>query len=569
MFQLILRRMRPYIPLLFLLCVSSFLLFFRLGDTPLYSKDEGRYAEIPREMLASGDWITPRLNYVYYFEKPALSYWCTAASYALFGENEFAARFPVALMGLLTILAVYLFGRAFGGQAYGLISALILLMTPGFFLVSRFLVIDGPFTFFCTISLLLFWTGSMHRRTFCLLASYACMGAAVLTKGLIGLALPVMIVGSYMLIARDFGLLRRMRLGWGMAIFLAVSAPWFILVSIKNPTFFDFFFIREHFQRYLTNIAGREEPVYYFLIVGAVFFLPWTFFIPAAVRQAFTRKDTPLKKTLIFLNVWWMIIIVFFSLSRSKLPPYILPMTPPLALLVGLVWRDFLSEGTGWSGVKRGLIAFIAGIALLIPYVLWELLTSLSTDIDAPLVLPFAVPAILIFVLEAIALGWFVLYYGKKREGLAPRAKLFPFVALGMLFLTCYPMIILAMRSLEPAQSVRLLAREINKDTDRNSIVAVIGRYEHVSDIGFYVKRRVVLVGGRDAGEQTFGRYSADNNDYFLSFEAFRKLLQSGRKVYCIVSRKGYNEFAQANIPGIRVVKEIPKGVLIVNESAK
>lgn len=551
-----------------LLIICSFFLFFRLGERAFYSKDEGRYAEIPREMVVSGDYITPHLNYVHYFEKPALSYWLTAASYILFGENEGAARFPVALLGLLTIMGTYLFGAAILNKQAGFVSALILLMTPGLFLVSRFLVIDGPFTFFCTVSLFLFWIGYIKDRTPILLASYACMGAAVLTKGLIGVVLPALIVGVYMVCTREFGMLKKMRLGWGIPVFLAVTAPWFVLVSVKNPSFFNFFFIREHFQRYLTNVAGREEPAYYFLIIGAAFFTPWTFFVPAAVKQAFTEKNLTLKKSLIFLNVWWMVIIVFFSLSKSKLPPYILPMTPPLALLVGLVWNDFIAAGTAGKSIRWGLGMFAAGILLLIPYVLWELFSSLTTDIDAPVVLPYALPAIALFAIEALVLGWYVISKNQEKLASSLKTRLFPFISISVLIAASYITVIFAMEKLGETQSIISLTHEINKDTDQDCIVSVLGRYEHLSDISFYTKRRIIVV-TEDAGELTFGRDSEDTTGYFISREELKRLFGSGKKVYCVVPGKSYREFLELQIPGLKEVKKTPKSILFVNEPPK
>jgi 4-amino-4-deoxy-L-arabinose transferase-like glycosyltransferase len=551
-----------------LLLICTFFLFFRLGERSFYSKDEGRYAEIPREMAESGDFITPRLNYVHYFEKPALSYWLTAASYLTFGENEGAARFPVALLGLLTILATYLFGSCVFNKKAGFISALILLMTPGFYLVSRFLVIDGPFTFFCTASLFLFWVGYVRNRTPLLLAAYACMGLSVLTKGLIGIVLPTLIVGSYMIMMREFGMLKRIKLGWGIPLFVLVTAPWFILVSLKNPAFFNFFFIREHFQRYLTTIAGREEPLYFFLMIGALFFLPWTFFVPTAVRQTFLQKDPVVRKSLIFLNVWWVAVIVFFSLSKSKLPPYILPMTPALALIVGHLWHNYLADGAARKGITRGLLAFAAGIVILIPYVLWELLSSLSSDIDAPVVLPYALPGMGLFIIEAIVLVWFVSTKKEDRIASSKRTRMIPFMAIGALLAASYIVVIFTMQKLDTTQSIRALTDEINKDTDSGSVISVLGRYEHVSDIGFYTKRRVVVV-SEDPGELTFGRDNDNSEGYFINLEQFRQLFGSGQKVYCVVPAKSYGEFLEEKFPGVKIVKKTPKSVLIVNTPAE
>ncbi len=552
--------------LLLIILAGGFLLFFRIGDRALYSKDEGRYAEIPREMVEMRDYVTPRLNYVLYFEKPALSYWLTAGSYRLFGVNEGAARFPLSALGLLTLVATFVFGRRLFGERPGFIGAMVLLMTIGFFLVSRFLVIDGPFTFFFAVSLFCFLDGWMNDRPASMRGFYVFMGLAVLTKGLIGVVLPGLIILCWAAVARERLSLRRMRIPSGAALFLLVTAPWFVAVTLKHPSFFDFFFIREHFMRYLTPIAQREEPFYYFLIVGAVFFLPWTLLIPAFVKQAWSDSDPRRRKTLAFLHCWWAVVIVFFSLSKSKLPPYILPMTPPLAMIAGVYLSDFYSQLSGMRYIRKSLLLFTAVIACLIPYILWEFVTSLKTDADAPLVFPHAIALITLFTLLAAAIAVILRIWKKTGNAPSRRLRAAPFIAFVMLFMFGYAVIILAMERMNTSQSARDLAMAIRNSSPAKSVVCAYGGYERWSDCAFYLKQRITVVGD-NAGELTFGRDAdpAGNKPYFISLDEFKELARRDDPVYMLIKKNGFSEIS-GELPPMTVLAETPKGLVITNK---
>ncbi|MDP8263153.1 MAG: glycosyltransferase family 39 protein [Candidatus Ancaeobacter aquaticus] len=551
--------------LIVVVVLSSILLFFKIGDRHLWYKDEGRYAEIPREMVATGDYIAPHLNYVKYFEKPVLCYWMTALSYKAFGVNEFAARFPMALLGLITICAVYLFGKEFFGEREGFLSTLILLATIGFYLVNRYVVLDGPFTCFFTVSMCLIWAGyRKNRLSYCLLA-YASMGCAVLTKGLIGVVLPVLIVGSYILVTRKWNVVKKLCIVRGVLVFCAVTVPWFYMVTRAHPEFFNFFFIQEHFLRYLTDAAGRQEPFYFFLIIGSIFFAPWTVFVPVAIKKLFQIKDENVKSTLIFLNIWWVAILVFFSLSQSKLPPYILPMVPALALVVGNIWGDFLWREKYVNGMKNAFIVAICALLGLIVYVLWEVFTSLKTDVDAPIILPYIVPGISLFMIIVAVLTGVVIVIKKQGVQTSLVTKKIAFCGILIPLLVSYIFIISAMEKLDTTQSSYVFVEEIAKrDPENRSRVVIIGRNEHFSDLGFYLKKRIVLVGD-DWGELNFGKSYDTSEKYFLSIEDFLKSLDPNEKVYCVLKKSSYNDWVKDSLPDFHIIKDMRKRLLISN----
>ena len=323
--------------LFFWLAISVFW-FATLGLRDLIHPDEGRYAELSLEMLQSGDWITPRLNGLLYFEKPALQYWMGALSFLCFGINEFAARFWPGITGLLAILSVGLTGRRIWGC--GNFAALV--MTGSFWVIgnSHFLTLDSGLMFFLCVALCGFlWAqnddASLNERRYGMWIAWAAIAGAMLSKGLVGLLIPGSTLVLYTLISRQWAIWRRLQLLPGLAIFLLLAAPWFWLVSTRNPGFAEFFFIREHFTRYLTVAAKRPGPIWYFVPILLVGFLPWTSLLPRLITENGSRKPPTGFQAERFLLIWAAFIFVFFSLSHSKLPSYILPLFPALALLLG------------------------------------------------------------------------------------------------------------------------------------------------------------------------------------------------------------------------------------------
>ncbi|MBC7962113.1 MAG: glycosyltransferase family 39 protein, partial [Steroidobacteraceae bacterium] len=336
-----------------------------LGALPLIDPDEGRYAEIPREMLERWDFITPTLNYVHYFEKPPLLYWLNAASMRIFGLNEFAARLPSALCGLATVLTTYLTARWLYDRRTALISALILGTSAGFVLQSRIILTDMLLTFCLTAALGAFIVAASqekHRdRALPWYLFYLFSALAVLTKGLIGIVFPAGIIFFYLLLGHEWGVLKRMRLSSGLLLFLAVAAPWFVAVSLRNPEFARFFFIHEHFERFTSNVHGRSQPVWFFIPVLAGTMLPWSFFIPGALGRAWRNRHHEGLPGL-FLLVWSVLIFLFFSKSGSKLVPYLLPIFPPLAIMISSRFCVLLEE----RGREIKLVALLLGSVLLL-----------------------------------------------------------------------------------------------------------------------------------------------------------------------------------------------------------
>lgn len=353
-----------------LLLVFTAIWFSNLDYRRLVHPDEGRYAEIPREMVASGDWITPRLNGIKYFEKPALQYWITAAAYSIFGVHHWTARVWPALSGFLGVLFIGYVGLRLGGPLLGLYSAAVLGGSAWYVLNAHVLTLDAGVTFWMSVGL-----GSLliaqrddatptEERGW-MLAAWAALALAVLSKGLIGVVLPGASMVIYTLLRRDWSLWRRLHLIGGSLVFLAIAAPWFVAVSLRNGEFFDFFFIREHFARFLTNEAHREGAWWYFIPILLAGILPWLTVFLWTARRMWT--DAPVGRNGFswqrFAVVWSAFIFVFFSMSGSKLPSYILPMFPALALTLG--WQLTVLPQSTLARLTLPLVAIMGVIALI------------------------------------------------------------------------------------------------------------------------------------------------------------------------------------------------------------
>ena len=343
--------------------------FLPLGMRHLLPSDEGRYAEIAREMLASGDWVTIRYNGLKYFEKPPFQLWMTAIAYAAFGIGEWQARLWVALSGFFGLGITMLAASRWFGRRVAIGTGLILLATPTWNIASHFNSLDMGVSaalagVLAGVLLAQHPQATEEQQHNWMGFAWVAMAVAVLTKGLIGIVLPGTVLVVYSLIGRDWQLWRRLHIGAGLLIFLVIVEPWFFLISKRNPEFVSFFFIHEHFARYLSGVHHRGAPWWYFIPQLVVGILPWiglTWGTVGVVREDARR---PGFKPALLLAVWAVVIFVFFSLSGSKLPGYIVPIFPALALLAAVA-LDRLDPAQ-WRRqvlVAAGLI--VAGILAL------------------------------------------------------------------------------------------------------------------------------------------------------------------------------------------------------------
>ena len=401
--------------LLLTLCGLTF--FLGLGHLPLTGPDEPRYSEIGREMWASGDWVTPRMNGYLWLEKPIWLYWGQAVSYSLLGVNEFAARLPSALWATLMVLFVaYAVGRLVSAR-WGLLSGAVLATSAFWFALARGASTDMGLACWIGVAVLAgylaFNSTGRARVAFWLGFAFA-LGVSMLAKGLIGILLICAILGVHRLLLKRpiFKSMRRnSALLWGgLAVLALTVASWYVPVTLVNGmTFIDEFFVNHHFKRFLTNEFHHLQPPYFYLFVAFAGLLPWPFFLPGAIARLkrLGARDDARGGLLLLAWVWALVPIAFFSLSTSKLPAYILPSFPPLAILIGWelerIWRG---EVDLWSKIGLGLTSLVAAIVggALVYYVFRE--SVAISALDWPLlVLP-----------PLIGLGAFVCFLLKKRQ---------------------------------------------------------------------------------------------------------------------------------------------------------
>ena len=522
-----------------------------LGVAPLAEPDEARYAEIPREMIERHDWVTPHLNYVKYFEKPPLVYWLTAITFELLGQGEYAARLWPAVCGLLVIAVAYALGRAAYGPWVGAASATVLAATPYHFGLSQALVLDMPLAAFLTVALAAFWfahADARHRRWWVWLL-YGATALGVLTKGPVAVVLVGGTVALFVAVRRDWRVLRWVVSPTGILIFLAVAVPWFVLVSRRNPEFLQYFVVHEHLQRYLKPDEHREALWFYVPIVFAGL-LPWTLvgvFAPRrvsdAIRGLLRGRVSPATQ---FLVCWCVVVFGFFSLSRSKLGTYVLPMFCPLAVLMAVFLRDVVAGGEV-GAVRRACLtmAVVACVGLIgVPVAArlvprpefasvapWICLAAAMLGAGAVAGMAYARRGRLVASLLALAVGV-----------LAAQGAAVPARALGRDF-----------------RSMGLLIRAQAQPDD----LVVIYR-SYVQGIAFYARRRTVLVHGR--GELRFGSLQGDQRAYFWESDApLLEAWRSGRRVFLVGNRSELVPLRPQLVPAPRELMAGRKKVLWAN----
>jgi 4-amino-4-deoxy-L-arabinose transferase-like glycosyltransferase len=326
------------VTILVLVLIYVLLWFGTLNYRHLIPSDEGRYAEIAREMLVTGDWVTPRYNGYKYFEKPPLQIWTTAAAFNLFGIGDWQTRLWTALTGFLTIVFIGFTGARIYSPRAGCLAAIALASSPMWVVGGHINSLDmglSAFLVAALCSLLLAQTSRNSGDTRgWMWACWAFMALATLSKGVIGLAIPSMVFVVYSITAWDWKIWKRLHIISGTILFLVITAPWFVLVAQRNPEFLEFFFIHEHLQRFTQTAHSRTGPIYYFIPLLLIGFLPWIAQTPGALAQAWQDRNREFSSGWL-LTCWFAVIMVFFSISQSKLPGYIIPVFPALALLVG------------------------------------------------------------------------------------------------------------------------------------------------------------------------------------------------------------------------------------------
>jgi 4-amino-4-deoxy-L-arabinose transferase-like glycosyltransferase len=518
-----------------------------LPGRPLFNPDEGRYAEIPREMLSGGDWVIPHLNGLDYIEKPPLQYWATALMYRIFGVSEFSARLYTALTALATIaligfLATRIWGRDAGWRAAAVLSGMFMFLT-----LSQLMTLDMSLTFYMTASLSGFLLAQQPQETSRRWMAMAWVAAAlgVLTKGLIAAAIPAAVLVIYSLCSRDFSPWRKLKPYWGLPLFLIIAVPWHWLAALRLADFLQFFFVHEHFARYLTPIADRQEPWWFFGYVFLIGTVPWTLPALRVIIGGWRARSDGQFSPALFLWIWVIFVCVFFSLSDSKLMPYILPAMPALAVLiaalpVGTLKRDFF---------YTGILTAIAGLALAAATL--DLPSLIPASPARPYFLTLAKPLREVAALLLVS-GLFVCVH-RARD--ATRAGVF----LGVGWSLAVLLMIRSTTLVAPVYSGIDLAAALPAG-EHDAPLYSVRTYDQT--LSFYLRRTVMLVGYR--GELEYGLRKAPSAE-IADVEEFLRLWASQTRAFAVMDKRTFNNFKERGVP-MRTVGQNVRTVLVARQ---
>jgi 4-amino-4-deoxy-L-arabinose transferase-like glycosyltransferase len=542
--------------------IVAFAWFAALDLRKLQHPDEGRYAEIAREMAVSGDWVTPRLNGVKYFEKPPLQYWVTAASFGLFETDQWTTRLAPAMAGFLTIVVVGFVAARLAGPTAGTYAALALAGCVWHVGMSHFATLDALLAFLLTAALGSFLLANRaglppSRIRFWMLLAWVEIALAVLTKGLVALVIPGATLVLYSLATRDVGPWRRLHVLPGLAVLLLIAAPWFIVVSMRNPGFAEFFFVHEHFARFLTTEHKRTGAWWYFVPLFAAGIMPWLSIAPWTWRGSWRAPaDAGGFRWRAFCLVWAAFVFVFFSMSGSKLPSYILPMFGPLMLVLGPALATMPARRIAWllSPLAIGALLLFVGVTLGFEPLIPRFADARTPEALFRAYVPWAIGGTGVIAIAAVA-GWGLL----RRDGERMKSAGIATLALGTL--VGFQVLFIGHDVFRATRSGYDILREaknaLGKPLDRSLPFFQVGSYDQT--VPFYLDRTTTLVAFRD--EFAMG-LDMEPGLAIPTEAAWIARWRDLPDAYALVPRSDFERFRAEGVP-MRVLATDPRRVLV------
>jgi 4-amino-4-deoxy-L-arabinose transferase-like glycosyltransferase len=594
------------------------------------------HAEAAREMAESNNFVTLYANKIRYLEKAPLMYWLVAFAYKALGVSEFATRLPVALGALALTIAVYFFGKHFFSERAGFYAGLAITSCVGIFLFTRVLWPDVLLTFFITMAFYCFLRAAEGERVDARWAYgiYAFGALGVLTKGLVGAAFPAIIIGVFMLVTGEIRRLFQYRLLTGTLLFLLIAAPWHIAAGFANPGslmtatpsptqgrgFFWFYFMNEHFLRYIGERYPKDYdtvPLALFLALHLVWLFPWSFFLPLAVRRVvaiFKTEPTATEaqrhrennnqslrasvslwqralsrdqRTLLFLALWAVLIILFFCFSTTQ-EYYTMPSYAAFALLVGYAlaraesqWQ--MARGRRWLMVMQaalavvGVVIFAAGLIVYLKTrsltVAGDLASTLTRNPDAYALslghvldlTPESLAALRVPVIGttlAFGIGATAALVFRRRAWHAASN-----ITLALMMAAFFFCARLALAQFEPYLSSRPLAEAINRDIKDGDVIVINGEYESGSSVNFYTRRQVSILNGRSANLE-YGSYFKDAPAIFLNNDDLRARWREDKRIFLVTDAAQLDALKQTvNAPVFTFAESGGKLVITNKES--
>jgi 4-amino-4-deoxy-L-arabinose transferase-like glycosyltransferase len=546
--------------------LASVLCLWGVWSFPFSDPDAGMYADIGQHMAMSGDWITPRFNGLRYVEKPPLLYWLIALTYRLTGPSEWGAHLWPALSGIAGVAVTSLIGREAFGPNAGLLAGLILATNVGYFVFARVISTDLLFACFLSLTLFAFLQSYRGRGPRWKLVLYLSLGLAVMTKGIIGILLPGLVVTAFLALVRDLPAFRRVGVWWGMPLVLGLALPWHVAVAARQEGFFRFYVLDNQILRFLGQRAFVEDDVPLslpaFLLATCTLFSPWSLFLPAALRASVDhlRAATAHGKAILFVLLWAGLIVGFFALSPLKLEHYGIPAFPALALLVGQFWAGFLQQEARPSLwlclplVVLSIPALLLGTGVLSLDHAIEL--AFSTDVYSRMVheqgesfsWPLLRQLIPLFRGSGIVLflgGVATLLFVRRR---APRTAFGCFAIMTILLLG---LVGKTLAVVSEYRSVKPLAALILQRLGPDDLVLHEGPLENSAGLTFYTGRQIHVVNGR-RGDLEFGSHFPEAEGLFWEEAEVLRLWPGARRIFLVTDRPPEHSVLRLMPPQVR-----------------
>jgi 4-amino-4-deoxy-L-arabinose transferase-like glycosyltransferase len=524
---------------------------YMLGARTLVPTDEGRYAEMAREMFASGNWITQRLNGIKYFEKPPLQNWMNALTFAVFGLGDWQARLWTGMCGLLGVAAVAYTGFKLFSKRVGISAALILGSSFWWVGFSQINSLDMGLAGMMTLALCGLLLGqrdgaSAAEQRNAMLLCWAGMALATMSKGLIGVVLPGAVLVIYTFVTRDWAIWTRIHLGKGLLLFFAITTPWFVLVWLDNPEHPHFFFIHEHFQRFTSKIHKRAGPWYYFIPLLVIGIFPWLGLLLQSLWSALRMKTSGFNAQAMLL-IWTVFIFFFFSISNSKLPSYIVPIFPSMALLIAL----YLEKKP-----TKSLLAS-AGLMIVVGIVGLSFAHKIGSLSDEAFVIPLY-EASIPWVYAATAL---MVIGGIAGIVLSKRAQDFAVITLAVTGFLSAQLLFMSINTWGKYNAGIAYVPTIQAELGSDTPIYAVGKYEQ--SLPFYLQRTLILV--EHADEMGFGLsvepqlWIPKRSDFIAQW---REFVAQEKRAVAIIHPNVYPDLVSQGVP-MRVIVQDPKRVIV------
>lgn len=548
-----------------LLAVGLPFIFLGAGSLAFLDPDEGMYGAIAREMAEGGDWITPHFNGIRYLEKPPLQFWLSALTMAVFGPSEWAVRVWSGLPALGTVLLVWRMGNSLYRAPAGLLSGIILATSIGVFRYVRVAATDFLLVFSMTLVIYGFmesflaedraevYQPSSGFSPSSSLLFYIGLALAVLSKGLIGLVLPLLVVGFFLWFSGS-SVVPRMNWKIGLLVFFSLILPWHLLVAWRNPGFFEFYIVDNQFLRFLSSRAFIEDdiPVTTVAFIGLTFvwFFPWSLFLSGTLRQGFPNPrltSAPEERLRLLVGLWGLAVLVFFSLSSSKLEHYALPALPPLSLMVGALWSEAFRTPQPLPSLKWPLVASaigcsLVGVALILlsqrltseavfawlaeMNVYYRILKEQGASFPYASVAPFVplVKGVGITLVIGLPLSLLLFCLGSPRTS---------FIVVTGVATVIAVLVFKLLLVIEPHHSAKSVALVLKSQARPGEPIVHEGSLEYSGSLPFYTGRQVYVLNGR-RGDLEFGSRYPEGQGLFLDDEGFARRWKSDARVFLI-----------------------------------